>query len=170
MARLQTIRVDVQPFGREADQQLTRRSRADAKILPGIRQVVEGVCRVPGHRQRYEGEAITFIDQSKVPVARVALFAPDTIRLHPVKPPRSIVGVPMQPMLLVTINPMGMVFVTKINSEIDEELDTVDCAVRVLHAMQEHGFAVQQMLVVDTSTRVYGAVLDNDLRLGHDGS
>jgi hypothetical protein len=36
--------------------------------------------------------------------------------------------------------------------------------------MQEHGFAVQQMLVVDTSTRVYGAVLDNDLRLGHDGS
>jgi hypothetical protein len=58
----------------------------------------------------------------------------------------------MQPMLLVTINPMGMVFVTKINSEIDEELDTVDCAVRVLHAMQEHGFAVQQMLVVDTSS------------------
>jgi hypothetical protein len=56
-------------------------------------------------------------------------------------------------MLLVTINPMGMVFVTKINGEIDEELDTTDCAVRVLHAMQEHGFAVQQMLVVDTSTR-----------------
>jgi hypothetical protein len=76
----------------------------------------------------------------------------------------------MEPMLLVTINPMGMVFVTKINGEIDEELDTTDCAVRVLHAMQEHGFAVQQMLVVDTSTRVYGAVLDNDLRLGHDGS
>jgi hypothetical protein len=76
----------------------------------------------------------------------------------------------MEPMLLVTINPMGMVFVTKINGDIDEELDTTDCAVRVLGAMQEHGFAVQQMLVVDTSTRVYGAVLDNDLRLGHDGS
>jgi hypothetical protein len=64
---------------------------------------------------------------------------------------------------------LGIVFVTKINSDIDEELDTTDCAVRVLHAMQEHGFAVQQMLVVDTSTRVHGAVLDNDLQLGHDG-
>ena len=73
-------------------------------------------------------------------------------------------------MLLVTINPMGMVFVTKINGHVDEELDTVDCAGRVLHAMQEHGLAVQQMLVVDTSTRVYGALLDNDLQLGHDGS
>jgi hypothetical protein len=76
----------------------------------------------------------------------------------------------MEPMLLVTINASGMVFVTKINADVDEELDTVDCAVRVLHAMQEHGFAVQQMLVVDTSTRVYGGLLDNDLRLGHDGS
>lgn len=85
-------------------------------------------------------------------------------------PLRSTVGVPMQPMLLVTINAIGMVFVTKINAEIDEELDTVDCPVRVLHAMQEHGFAVQQMLVTDTSVRVYGAVFDNDLRLGHDGS
>jgi hypothetical protein len=63
-------------------------------------------------------------------------------------------------MLLVTINPIGMAFVTKINGHIDEELDTVDCAVRVLHAMRANGFAVQQMLVVDTSTRVYGAVLD----------
>jgi hypothetical protein len=63
-------------------------------------------------------------------------------------------------MLLVTINPIGMVSVTKINGHIDEELDTVDCAVRVLHAMRAHGFAVQQMLVVDTSTRVYRAVLD----------
>ena len=62
--------------------------------IPGHPQVVEGVCRVPGHRRRYEGEAITFIDQSKVPVARVALFAPDTIRLHPGQAPRSIVGVP----------------------------------------------------------------------------
>jgi hypothetical protein len=55
----------------------------------------------------------------------------------------------MGAMLLVTINPMGIVFVTKINGDIGEEIDTTDCAVRVLHAMQEHGFAVQQMLVVD---------------------
>jgi hypothetical protein len=76
----------------------------------------------------------------------------------------------MKPMLLVTINPAGIVFVTKINGDIDKELDTTDCAVRVLHAMQGHGLAVQQMLVVDTSARVYGAVLDGDLQLGNDGS
>jgi hypothetical protein len=66
----------------------------------------------------------------------------------------------MGPMLLVTINLMGIVFVTEVNGDVDEELDTVDCAARVLGAMQERGFAVHQMLVVDTSIRVYGALLD----------
>jgi hypothetical protein len=42
---------------------------------------------------------------------------------------------------------MGIVFVTEVNGDVDEELDTVDCAVRVLGAMQERGFAVHQMLV-----------------------
>jgi hypothetical protein len=37
----------------------------------------------------YGGEGFTLSDQSKVSVARVALFAPDTIRLYPVKLPRS---------------------------------------------------------------------------------
>jgi len=73
-------------------------------------------------------------------------------------------------MLLVTINLRGIVFVTEVNGDVDEELDTTDCAVRVLHAMQGDRLAVQQMLVVDTSTRVYGAVLDNDLQLVNDGS
>jgi len=76
----------------------------------------------------------------------------------------------MKPMLLVTINLRGIVFVTEVNGDVDEELDTTDCAVRVLHAMQGDRLAVQQMLVVDTSTRVYGAVLDNDLQLVNDGS
>jgi hypothetical protein len=76
----------------------------------------------------------------------------------------------MGSMLLVTINPTGLVFPTEVNGHVDDELDTTDCAVRVLHAMQGHGFAVHQMLVADTSARVYGAVLDGDLQLGHDGS
>jgi hypothetical protein len=67
----------------------------------------------------------------------------------------------MGAMLLVTINLRGLVFVTKINGDVGEELDTVDCAVRVLGAMQERGFAVQQLLVVDTSVRVHGALLDD---------
>jgi hypothetical protein len=76
----------------------------------------------------------------------------------------------MEPMLLVTINLRGIVFPTEVNGHVDQALDTTDCAVRVLHAMQGHGLAVQQILVADTSARVYGAVLDGDLRLGNDGS
>jgi hypothetical protein len=66
----------------------------------------------------------------------------------------------MKPMLLVTINLRGIVFPTEVNGHVDQALDTTDCAVRVLHAMQRHGLAVQQILVADTSARVYGAVLD----------
>ena len=94
-----------------------------------------------GVRRALPGEDFTFIDQSKVPVARAALFAPgyDSCSPGQATPLRPIVGAPMQPMLRVTINATGIVFVTKINGHIDEELDTTDCAVRVLHAMQEHG-------------------------------
>jgi hypothetical protein len=66
--------------------------------------------------------------------------------------------------------PQGHRVPTEVNGHVDQALDTTDCAVRVLHAMQGHGLAVQQILVADTSARVYGAVLAGDLRLGNDGS
>jgi hypothetical protein len=52
-----------------------------------------------------------------------------TWRVHLALDP-AYLGVRMKPMLLVTINLKGIVFVTEVNGDVDEELDTTGCAVR----------------------------------------